>query len=91
MDTTEYDHELSECIQRAIQEHFANRNSIPAWPQIDGFNHPILRVEAFLEEAGSDDGGRGRPGRIASVCTLDQPVVYAVCNRSNPLTLPRGH
>ncbi|EMD90469.1 hypothetical protein COCC4DRAFT_159908 [Bipolaris maydis ATCC 48331] len=57
---------LSECISRAIQEHLAKSNINVAWPQLDNLNHPILRVEAFLEEAGNDNGARARSERIAS-------------------------
>lgn len=60
---------LSECIGRAVQEHLAKSNLNIAWPQIDGLNHPILRIEAFLEEAGSSNVVRPRMGRVASVCT----------------------
>ncbi|EMD60381.1 hypothetical protein COCSADRAFT_174666 [Bipolaris sorokiniana ND90Pr] len=59
---------LSECISRAIQEHLSKSNINVAWPQLDNLNHPILRVEAFLEEAGNDNGARARSERIASVC-----------------------
>jgi hypothetical protein len=42
---------LSECIGRAIQEHLAKSNINIAWPQLDDLASPILRVEAFLEDA----------------------------------------
>ena len=60
---------LSECIGRAIQEHLAKSNLNVAWPQIDHLNRLILRVEAFLEDAGPIDGSRRRSERIASVCS----------------------
>lgn len=59
---------LSECIGRAIQEHFAKSNIGVAWPQLDSLTRPILRVEAFLEDAGTDNAVRARSERIASVC-----------------------
>ena len=59
---------LSECIGRAIQEHLAKSNMNVAWPQLDSLDHPILRVEAFLEEAGVNHATRARSERIASVC-----------------------
>jgi ATP-dependent RNA helicase DDX49/DBP8 len=58
---------LSECIVQAIQEHFAKSDVNTAWPQLDSLNHPVLRVEAFLEEANNDNGTRARSERIASV------------------------
>ena len=70
MDEVEYDNGLSDCIYRAIQEHLAKSSGNIAWPQIDGLKNPTLRIEAFLEEAGSNDAGSVKPGRIASVCTL---------------------
>ncbi|KAF2637272.1 DEAD-domain-containing protein [Massarina eburnea CBS 473.64] len=44
---------LEECIDRAIQEHLANPNL--KWSQLSGLNRPVLRVEAFLEDAGQGD------------------------------------
>ena len=58
---------LSECISRAIQEHLAKSNIEGVWPQLDNLNHPVLRIEAFLEEAGNDNATRTRSERIASV------------------------
>ena len=70
---------LSECIGRAIQEHLAKSDINIAWPQIDSLNHPILRIEAFLEEAGPHDATRPPSERVASVCTCID------CHRTNPL------
>ena len=61
---------LSECIGRAIQEHLAKSNINVAWPQLDSLNHPILRVEAFLEDAGPNNTTRARSEKIASVRCL---------------------
>ncbi|CBY00615.1 hypothetical protein IAQ61_011526 [Plenodomus lingam] len=62
---------LSECIGRAVQEHLARSNISTAWPHIDGLSHPILRIEAFLEEGDSNNTvGKSRSGRVASR-TLD--------------------
>lgn len=58
---------LSECISRAIQEHLAKSNIDVTWPQLDSLNHPVLRIEAFLEEASNDHATRARSERIASV------------------------
>ena len=59
---------LSECISRVIQEHIAKSNIDGIWPQLDSLNHPVLRIEAFLEEAGNNDNvARARSERIASV------------------------
>lgn len=63
---------LSEVISKAIQEHLANSNL--AWPQIDGLDHPILRVEAFIEDAAPTCAIVPRTGRIASV-RGQRPVV----------------
>lgn len=58
---------LSEVIGRAVQEHLERRNINLAWPQIDGLVRPILRVEAFLEDAGPGNVSSPRSERIASV------------------------
>lgn len=58
---------LSEVIGRAIQEHLEQSNINVAWPQIDGLVRPILRVEAFLEDAGPDNVSSPRSERVASV------------------------
>lgn len=58
---------LSEVIGRAIQEHLERSNINVAWPQIDGLVRPILRVEAFLEEAGQGSTLSPRSERVASV------------------------
>jgi len=59
---------LSECIGRAIQEHLAKSNINLAWPQIDSLSHPVLRVEAFIEDAGTTNVPVVRSERVASVC-----------------------
>ena len=59
---------LSECIGRAIQDHLAKSNIHIAWPQIDGLDHPVLRVEAFLEDAGAaPTKKRKKPERVTLV------------------------
>ena len=58
---------LSECIGRAIQDHLARLNINIAWPQLDNLDHPILRVEAFLEEADANHATRAQSERVASV------------------------
>lgn len=67
---------LSECIGRAIQEHLARANLNAAWPQLDKLNRPILRIEAFLEDAGPDNGSRSRSERVASVCLFRNAVAH---------------
>ncbi|KAF1925556.1 DEAD-domain-containing protein [Didymella exigua CBS 183.55] len=57
---------LSEVIGRAIQEHLERSNINVAWPQIDGLVRPILRVEAFLEDAGPGNVTSPRSERVAS-------------------------
>jgi ATP-dependent RNA helicase DDX49/DBP8 len=59
---------LSECIGQAIQDHLAKSNINIAWPQIDSLNHPILRFEAFIEDAGPASAATPRSARVASVC-----------------------
>ncbi|KAH8707615.1 hypothetical protein GQ44DRAFT_743255 [Phaeosphaeriaceae sp. PMI808] len=61
---------LSDCISRAIQEHLAKSNINDAWPQIDNLNRPILRIEAFLEDAGSNNTVVQHSQRVVSK-TLD--------------------
>ena len=56
---------LEECIAQAIQEHLTKANV--EWPQLAGLDRPILRVEAFLEDAGTHSNAF-RSKRIASVC-----------------------
>jgi ATP-dependent RNA helicase DDX49/DBP8 len=58
---------LSECIGQAIQEHLAKSNINIAWPQIDSLTHPILRFEAFIEDAGPHSAAVPRSERVASV------------------------
>ncbi|CAO2653135.1 Nn.00g025460.m01.CDS01 [Neocucurbitaria sp. VM-36] len=70
MSSVENNDGLSECIGRAIQEHLTRSDLNVAWPQIDNLNRPILRIEAFLEEAGPNDGSQPRSERVASR-TLD--------------------
>lgn len=61
---------LSECIGRAIQEHLAKSDINIAWPQIDRLNHPILRFEAFLEDAGPSSNVVALSEKVASVSLL---------------------
>ncbi|KAH7070425.1 hypothetical protein BKA63DRAFT_475651 [Paraphoma chrysanthemicola] len=62
---------LSECIGKAIQEHLAKSNINIAWPQIDHLDRPVLRFEAYIEDAGqSSTATRPRSERIASVRTI---------------------
>lgn len=67
MTTLENVERLSEVIGRAIQEHLERSNINVAWPQIDGLVRPILRVEAFLEDAGPGNTSSPRSERVASV------------------------
>jgi ATP-dependent RNA helicase DDX49/DBP8 len=60
---------LSECIDQAIQEHLAKSNINIAWPQIDNLSHPVLRFEAFIEDAGSASAVAPHSARVASVCS----------------------
>ncbi|CAA9958981.1 SET domain containing protein [Pyrenophora teres f. maculata] len=65
-------HGLSECIGRAIQEHLARSNINLAWPQLDNLTHPILRVEAFLEDGSTAHAGVTRvPSERIASRTLD--------------------
>lgn len=70
---------LSECIGQAIQAHLAKANINTSWPQLDALVHPILRVEAFLEDAAPSPTALGATGqsskRVASVCR--QPLFNA--------------
>jgi ATP-dependent RNA helicase DDX49/DBP8 len=61
---------LSECIGQAIQEHLARSNIHITWPQIDALNHPILRFEAFIEDAGHSNAALPQSERVASVSTI---------------------
>lgn len=72
---------LSECIGRAIQEHLAKSDINIAWPQIERLNHPILRFEAFLEDAGPSSTIVPLPEKVASVSLLLFGHEYA-CNRA---------
>lgn len=58
---------LSECINRAIQEHFERSSANATWTHVSELSHPVLRIEAFLEEAGSNSENRSRSKRVASV------------------------
>lgn len=65
---------LSECIDRAIQDHLAKSNINVPWPQLDNFVHPILRVEAFLEDAAPSaaplNAGTHGSHKVVSVCLV---------------------
>lgn len=61
---------LEECIGRAIQGYFAKSDIQMAWPQIDGLARPVIRFEAFLEDASPGNAIRRRSDRIASVRSL---------------------
>lgn len=77
---------LSECIGRAIQEHLARSNLNLAWPQIDSLDHPILRFEAFIEDAGALSTIAPRSEKVASVRVFFSfPLGYELYN-SNALT-----
>lgn len=76
---------LSECIGRAIEEHLSRSNINLAWPQLDSLNRPILRIEAFLEDAGPLNGSKARSDRVASVCLN---TIYSIIP-SLPLVLFR--
>lgn len=67
MTTLENVEGLDEVIGRAIQEHLKRSNINIAWPQIDGLVRPILRVEAFLEDAGPGSSSSPHSERVASV------------------------
>jgi ATP-dependent RNA helicase DDX49/DBP8 len=72
---------LSECIGQAIQDHLAKSNINIAWPQIDSLNHPILRFEAFIEDAGPASAAAPRSARVASVCFRPLFFVsYGLCS-----------
>lgn len=71
MTTLESIEGLSEVIGRAIQEHLERSNINVAWPQIDGLVRPILRVEAFLEDADSVNVSSQRSEKVASVSTCE--------------------
>jgi hypothetical protein len=58
---------LSECIGRAIQEYLAKSNLNVAWPQIDSLDRPILRFEAYIEDAGAISTAAPRSEKVASV------------------------
>jgi len=79
MGTLESVEGLSEVIGRAIQEHLERSNINIAWPQIDGLVRPILRVEAFLEDAGPANISSPRSERVASVSTRDHPLQFRPC------------
>ncbi|ORY14886.1 hypothetical protein BCR34DRAFT_598798 [Clohesyomyces aquaticus] len=66
MDSLERIDGLSECIAQAIQGHLAKSNL--EWPE--NLIHPMLRVEAFLEDGLEADRSNSRSERIASR-TLD--------------------
>ncbi|XPS81130.1 hypothetical protein M3J09_013073 [Ascochyta lentis] len=77
---------LSEVIGRAIQEHLERSNINIAWPQIDGLVRPILRVEAFLEDAGPSNSLSPRSERVASR-TVDLTEMMTPGPSRSPTTL----
>ena len=60
---------LEECIARAIREHFSTGTSES--PYLVGLDRPVLRVEAFLEDA-SQSNGLSKAKKLASVRLLRQ-------------------
>jgi hypothetical protein len=58
---------LSECISRAIHEHFAKTSTNIV--SFLGLSKPVLRVEAFLHDGGSSKARTdASPELIVSVC-----------------------
>lgn len=70
---------LSEVIGRAIQEHLERSNINITWPQIDSLVRPILRIEAFLEDAGPGNVSSPRSERVASVSAHPSLAASPVC------------
>ncbi|RMZ69934.1 atp-dependent rna helicase dbp8 [Pyrenophora seminiperda CCB06] len=83
---------LSECIGRAIQEHLARSNINLAWPQLDSLSHPILRIEAFLEDGSTGHVGATRvpSERIASK-TLDLTGMRTPAPTQSPISRHRDY
>ena len=70
---------LSEVIGRAIQEHLERSNINITWPQIDSLVRPILRIEAFLEDAGPGSVSSPRSERVASVSADPSIPAAPIC------------
>jgi ATP-dependent RNA helicase DDX49/DBP8 len=70
---------LSEVIGRAIQEHLERSNINVRWPQIDNLVRPILRIEAFLEDAGPGSVSSPRSERVASVSAHPSLSASSIC------------
>ncbi|KAF2183216.1 DEAD-domain-containing protein [Zopfia rhizophila CBS 207.26] len=78
---------LSECIARAIQEHLSK--SYVQWPFAGNLNHPILRVEAFLEDGDRSNASNAPPERIASMSrTLDLTGIITPAQSRSPTINP---
>lgn len=68
MPAVEHINGLSECIGRAIQEHLRSSNINIEWPHIDSLTHPVLRIEAFLED--KDETQSEKPKRSERVALV---------------------
>ncbi|PVH96778.1 SET domain-containing protein [Periconia macrospinosa] len=77
---------LEECIARAIRNHLSGETL--DWPQLVGLDRPVLRVEAFLEDAGQGVGS-SRARRVASR-SLDLSGMVTPISSQSP-TSPLEH
>jgi hypothetical protein len=89
MDSTGQSDELIKAIARTIEEHISRSKSGAGWPQ--GLKHPILRLDAFLEEQGSDQDQEdtlSRPFQVGSVRTYGFPFASFVTPSNTSQTRP---
>ncbi|KAL1597777.1 putative RNA helicase [Paraconiothyrium brasiliense] len=67
MDSIDHFEELSKAIAKTIEEHIARSKNSAGWPQ--ELKHPVLRVDAFLEEQAPDHDQESTPSRPLQVAS----------------------
>lgn len=86
MDTIGQFDELSKAIARTIEQHIERSKANVGWPQ--DLKHPILRVDAFLEDHGPDQDQENTPSRplqVASVRLFSFQLLHH-CSRVYPFS-----
>jgi hypothetical protein len=89
VDSTDQSDELIKAIARTIEEHISRSKNGPGWPQ--GLKHPILRLDAFLEDQASDQDQEGTPSRpfqVASVRTFGFSLASSVTSSNTSQIIP---
>ncbi|KAF2451451.1 SET domain-containing protein [Karstenula rhodostoma CBS 690.94] len=78
MDSTDQFEELSKAIARTIEEYISRSKNSNGWPQ--ELKHPVLRVDAFLEDQSPDQDQEYTPSRPFQVASskIDLAPIFRV-------------